>query len=139
MSDLQFPSQERFSATEEARAALVAVRARLGGQVMFVQSGGCCAGSTPMCYPSGDFLTGPNDVLLGEVDGAEFYIDVALDTAWSHPEFVLDVADGGPEGFSLGAGPGRHFVSRTSACLRDDAPDRPVSVPAAGAPPAGLM
>ena len=78
MSDLQFPSQERFSATEAARAALVAVRARLGGQVMFVQSGGCCAGSTPMCYPSGDFLTGPNDVLLGEVDGAE----VCLAHSW---------------------------------------------------------
>jgi len=134
MSDLQFASQERFSATEEARAALAAVRARLGGQVMFVQSGGCCAGSTPMCYPSGDFLTGPNDLLLGEVDGAEFYIDVALDTAWSHPEFVLDVADGGPEGFSLGAGPGRHFVSRTGACLRDDSTTLPATPPAAGVP-----
>ncbi len=96
MSELQFLSQERFSATEEARAALEAVRARLGGQLMFVQSGGCCAGSTPMCYPAGDFLTGPNDLLLGEVDGAEFYIDVALDTAWSHPAFVLDVAGGVP-------------------------------------------
>jgi uncharacterized protein (DUF779 family) len=123
MSELHFLSQERFSATAEARTALEAVRVRLGGQVMFVQSGGCCAGSTPMCYPSGDFLTGPNDVLLGEVDGAEFYIDVALDTAWSHPEFVLDVADGGPEGFSLGAGAGRHFVSRTSACLREEGPE----------------
>jgi len=122
MSELHFLSQERLSATEAARAALGAVRASLGGQVMFVQSGGCCAGSTPMCYPSGDFLTGPNDLLLGDVDGAEFYIDVALDTAWSHPAFVLDVADGGPEGFSLGAGAGRHFVSRTNACLRDDSP-----------------
>jgi hypothetical protein len=107
----------RFSATPEARTALEAVRVRVGAQVMFVQSGGCCAGSTPMCFEVGDFLTGPGDSLLGDVDGAEFYIDSALDEAWGHPEFVLDVADGRPEGFSLGAPDGRHFVSRTQACL----------------------
>jgi uncharacterized protein (DUF779 family) len=70
-----------------------------------------------MCFEVGDFLTGPGDSLLGDVDGAEFYIDSALDQAWGHPEFVLDVADGGPEGFSLGTTDGRHFVSRTQACL----------------------
>jgi uncharacterized protein (DUF779 family) len=117
MNQLPLGGSARFSATPEARAALAAVQTRVGAEVMFVQSGGCCAGSTPMCFEVGDFLTGPGDLLLGEVDGAEFYIDSDLDNAWGHPEFVLDVADGGPEGFSLGTTDGRHFVSRTQACL----------------------
>lgn len=73
---------------------------------MFVQSGGCCAGSVPMCFPSGEFLTGPGDVLLGEIEGCPFYIAADLDQALGHPRLILDVAAGEPEGFSLGAGPG---------------------------------
>ena len=55
----------------EAIAALRAAR----GPVMFVQSGGCCAGTAPMCYPLGEFLTGAGDLLLGEIDGCPFYMD----------------------------------------------------------------
>ncbi len=112
----------RLQATPEARAALAAVRAREGGQVMFVQSGGCCAGSTPMCFTDGEFLTGPGDVLLGDVDGAPFYIDSSLDRAWGRPTIVLDVRPGRPEGFSLGTVDGGHFVSLTDACLVPVAP-----------------
>ena len=83
---------------------------------MFVQSGGCCAGSLPMCYSDGEFLIGPGDVLLGDIDGAPFYIDADLDKAWGTEVFVLDVAPGSPEGFSYGAGPGMHFVTTSSAC-----------------------
>jgi uncharacterized protein (DUF779 family) len=117
MTELLPTAALRLSATPAARAALKAVRERAGGQVMFVQSGGCCAGSVPMCFPEGDFLTGDSDVLLGDVDGSAFYIDASLDQALGHPEFILDVADGGPEGFSLGTVDGGHFVSRTDACL----------------------
>jgi len=86
----------RIQATPAARAALVAVRAREGGQVMFVQSGGCCAGSVPMCFLDGEYLTGDGDILLGDVDGAPFYIEETLERALGHPSFVLDVAPGGP-------------------------------------------
>jgi uncharacterized protein (DUF779 family) len=68
-----------------------------------------------MCFPHGEFLIGSGDVLLGEAEGCAFSIDAALDQAWNHPRLVLDVADGDPEGFSLSAGPGRHFVTRSSS------------------------
>ena len=79
---------------------------------MFVQSAGCCAGSVPMCFPAGEFITGEHDLLLGTVEGCPFYIDAALDEAWNHTEHVLDVADGEPEGFSLGPGGGQRFTTR---------------------------
>ena len=87
---------------------------------MFVQSGGCCAGSTPMCFPAGEFLVGDNDVLLGEIDGCPFYIDAALDRAWHQDRFVLDVAAGPAEGFSLPAGPNLHFIVLSPACAVPD-------------------
>lgn len=110
-----------FDATPEARSALAALRARVG-PVMLVQSGGCCAGSTPMCFDDGEFLLGPGDVLLGEVDGTPFYIDSSLEEAWGTEFYLLDVAPGDPEGFSYGAGDGMHFVTRGSACRPEDAP-----------------
>ena len=111
----------RISATAAARGAITTLRAALGGPVMFVQSGGCCAGSTPMCYRDGEFLVGDVDVLLGEVDGCPFYIDTRLDAAWGHDSLLLDVADGPPEGFSLAAGDAdRHFVTRSAACATPD-------------------
>ena len=67
-----------------------------------------------MCFPAGEFLTGPHDRLLGEVDGCEFYIDVALDDAWSRPDLTLDVEAGEPEGLSLGPGGGQHFITRSA-------------------------
>jgi uncharacterized protein (DUF779 family) len=115
---------QRVTATPAARRAIAALRTAVGGRLMFVQSGGCCAGSTPMCFPDGEFLVGDVDVLLGEVEGCPFYIDVALDRAWGHDEFVLDVEAGDPEGFSLGAGDGLHFVTRSSSCAVTDRGDR---------------
>ncbi len=105
----------RLSATPAACAAIRQLR-EAGTPVMFVQSGGCCAGSVPMCFAAGEFQVGDGDVCLGEVEGAPFYIEARLDEALGSPEFELDVAAGPPEGFSLGAGQGRHFVSRASSC-----------------------
>ena len=109
----------RVTATPAARQAIVRLRAARGGPLMFVQSGGCCAGSTPMCYPAGEFITGDADVLLGDIDGCPFYIDRRLDHAWHQDQFVLDVAAGEPEGFSLAAGDGLHFITRSPACVTE--------------------
>ena len=101
MSDT--PLLPRITATPAAVEAISRLLADRGGPVMFVQSGGCCAGSTPMCFPFGEFLVGDSDVLLGE-------IDAALDRAWHQDRFVLDIAAGPAEGFSLPAGDNLHFI-----------------------------
>jgi uncharacterized protein (DUF779 family) len=114
MSDVTAP--ERVTATPAARSAIAALRAARGGRVMFVQSGGCCAGSTPMCFPEGEFLVGDVDLLLGDIDGSPFYIDRRLDEAWNQTLFILDVESGPPEDFSLAAGDDLHFVTRSAGC-----------------------
>ena len=106
----------RITATPAAREAISRLRAARGAPVMFVQSGGCCAGSTPMCYPEGELIIGDVDVLLGDVDGCPFYIDRRLDQAWHQDQFVLDVAAGPAEGFSLAAGENLHFITTSAAC-----------------------
>jgi len=107
----------RVTATAEARRALGALRAAKG-PVMLIQSGGCCAGSTPMCFPEADFVIGDVDLLLGDIDGCPVYINRRLDEAWRHPRFVLDVEAGEPEDFSLAAGPDQHFVTRAAGVPR---------------------
>ncbi len=109
------------TATPAARKAIEALRAAHGGPVMFVQSGGCCAGSVPMCFPAGEFLVGDGDDLLGEIDGCMFYIDARLHAAWRCDRLILDVEAGPPEGFSLGAGPNAHFVTRPAGSNESDA------------------
>ena len=87
-----------------------------GGPVMFFQSGGCCDGSVPMCFRVGEFKIGDHDVLMGVVGESEFYIDHRQYEVWKATRLTLDVADGEPEGFSLPAGRGRHFVTRSRVC-----------------------
>jgi uncharacterized protein (DUF779 family) len=82
------PPQTRISVTPAAGHAITRLLADRGAPVMFVQSGSCCAGSTPMCFPAGEFLVGDND-----------YIDAGLDRAWHQDRFILDVATGPAEGF----------------------------------------
>jgi uncharacterized protein (DUF779 family) len=104
----------RVTATAAARQAIARLRAARGEDVlMFIQSGGCCAGSTPMCYPAGELVLGDSDLLLGVIDECPFYIDRRLDVAWHQDEFVLDVAAGEAEGFSLPAGDDLRFVTRS--------------------------
>jgi uncharacterized protein len=85
------------------------------GPLAIFQSGGCCDGSLPLCLLAGDLAPGPSDLLLGEVVGVPFYIDADQFHRWGEPEFVLDVAAGAPEGFSLGASDA-HLVTRSLMC-----------------------
>jgi uncharacterized protein len=98
-----------FTATPEA-TAMVRQLARKHGPLAIFQSGGCCDGSLPLCLLASEMLPSPNDVLLGHVAGAPFYIDGEQYDRWGEPEFLLDVSSGAPEGFSLGE-PDAHFVS----------------------------
>lgn len=89
------------------------------GRLMFFQSGGCCDGTSPICLKDGELPIGPDDVRLGEIGGASFYIDRDQYKRWGCPEFLIDVAAGAAEGFSLEGLDGVHFVTRTPAGLPD--------------------
>ena len=94
------------------------------GPVMFHQSGGCCDGSSPMCYPLGDFLVGDRDVLLGVLDvgaeGVPVWISGPQYQAWKHTQLVIDVVPGRGGGFSLEAPEGMRFLSRGRVFTDDE-------------------
>lgn len=91
------------------------------GALMFHQSGGCCDGSSPMCYLAGDFLVGDRDVLLAVLDVGDagdqvpVWISGPQFEAWKHTQLVIDVVPGRGGGFSLEAPEGRRFLSRGRA------------------------
>jgi uncharacterized protein (DUF779 family) len=100
-----------------ATAAAIAEVERLKaehGPLEFFQSGGCCDGSSPMCFPAGELLLGPGDVRVGEIDGCPFYVDADLYERWARPAFVLDVAPGAGSGMSLEGLHDVHFRLATS-------------------------
>jgi uncharacterized protein (DUF779 family) len=86
------------------------------GPVMFHQSGGCCDGSSPMCYAQGDFLIGDYDVQMGEIGGAPFYISGSQYEAWKHTDIVIDVIPGRGGMFSLDNGREKRFLVRSEMC-----------------------
>jgi uncharacterized protein len=83
------------------------------GELMFHQSGGCCDGSSPMCYPRGEFLTGDSDVQLGEVAGVPFYMSKSQFEYWKHTQLILDVVPGRGGMFSLEGPEGVRFLIRS--------------------------
>ncbi len=101
-----------------AAADLLARLQERHGPLMFHQSGGCCDGSSPMCYPSGDFLVGDRDVLLGVLDvgdGVPVWISGPQYEVWKRTQLVIDVVPGRGGGFSLEAPEGVRFLSRGRA------------------------
>jgi uncharacterized protein len=102
----------RIVATDAALDAIERLTAK-HGRLMLFQSGGCCDGSSPLCLHEGELLTGPNDLLLGELGGMPVYIDAEQDDRWNSPQFVLDVAPGPASGFSLEGLDGIHFFTRS--------------------------
>ncbi|MBP3983965.1 DUF779 domain-containing protein [Pseudoxanthomonas helianthi] len=83
------------------------------GALLFHQSGGCCDGSSPMCYPVGDFIVGDRDVRLGEIGGAEFFISPSQFEYWKHTQLIIDVVEGRGGMFSLENGEGVRFLVRS--------------------------
>ncbi len=106
-----------ITATEEARALLSEIIAD-HGPVLLHQSGGCCDGSSPMCYRRDEFLIGDNDVLVGLIDDTPFYMSAAQFEAWKHTDLILDVVPGGGGMFSLDNGRKRRFLIRSRVCAR---------------------
>lgn len=102
---------ERVIATPAALALIAELQAE-HGDILFHQSGGCCDGSSPMCYPTGEFRLGESDIRLGEVGGAPVYIGRAQGEAWAHTQLILDVVPGRGGMFSLDNGREQRFLAR---------------------------
>ena len=83
------------------------------GPLMFFQSGGCCDGSSPMCLKQGELPLSSQDVRLGEIAGAPFYIDSQQYERWGRPHLTVEVSPGAADGFSLEGLEGVHFVVLT--------------------------
>lgn len=99
-------------ATLPALQLIAKLRARHGA-LLFHQSGGCCDGSSPMCYPQDDFIVGDRDVLLGEIGQAPFYISPSQFAYWKHTQLIIDVVPGRGGMFSLENGEGVRFLVRS--------------------------
>jgi uncharacterized protein (DUF779 family) len=116
---------ERVIATETAIELIGRLKAA-NGPLLFHQSGGCCDGSSAMCFPLGEFRIGPADVLLGEIAGCPVYIGGDQFDLWAHTQLIIDVVKGRGAGFSLESPEGVRFLTRghvfTDAELENLAP-----------------
>ncbi|HTI00381.1 MAG TPA: DUF779 domain-containing protein [Acidisoma sp.] len=112
-------SVERVLATDAA-LDLIATLARENGPILFHQSGGCCDGSSPMCYPESDFMTGDSDVRLGEIGGAPFFMSRSQFDYWKHTQLIIDVVPGKGGMFSLENGRGVRFLTRSRVFADDE-------------------
>jgi uncharacterized protein (DUF779 family) len=110
MTDHEIPARVSHTA---AAAALVAELRAAHGPLLFHQSGGCCDGSAPMCYPRGEFKIGARDVFLGLVAGEPFFIGGNQFEYWRHTHLIIDVVPGRGAGFSLEAPTGQRFLTRS--------------------------
>jgi uncharacterized protein (DUF779 family) len=106
---------QRVVATEAALALIARLKVQ-HGKIFFYQSGGCCEGSTPMCFAEGDMQLAATDVRLGEVGGVQFCASQSQCDYFMGAQLTLDVAPGSLGTFSLEDADGQHFVTRTSAC-----------------------
>jgi len=110
----------RVVATPAALALIERLRAQ-HGELMFHQSGGCCDGSAPMCYPAGELILGEADVRLGEIGGVPFYMTRAQFEYWQHTRLVIDAVPGSGGMFSLEGPTGLRFLTRSELFSDEEA------------------
>ncbi|SIO84172.1 DUF779 domain-containing protein [Nocardiopsis sp. JB363] len=116
---------ERVAVTEAAASLLRELTAE-HGPLMFHQSGGCCDGSSPMCYPLGEFRIGASDVHLGDLDvelsePVSVWMSRSQFELWSHTHLTIDVVPGRGSGFSLEAPTGQRFLIRSRLMSDEEA------------------
>ncbi len=104
--------EPRVVATEAALTFLREIQAD-HPDVLFHQSGGCCDGSSPMCYPAKEYRVGETDVKLGEIGGVPVYISGSQFAVWQHTQLIIDVVPGRGGMFSLDNGRERRFLTRS--------------------------
>lgn len=103
---------ERISATPAAIALIQQLSAQYG-PLIFLQSGGCCEGSGPLCMPANEFKPSPTDVILGEIAGAVFYMSDSQFSFSENTHTILDAVAGSGGSFSLECGTGQAFITKS--------------------------
>ncbi|MBC6998310.1 DUF779 domain-containing protein [Cytophaga sp. FL35] len=103
---------ERVLITEAAKKVVDQLKEQ-HGELMFHQSGGCCDGSSPMCYPKGELMLDSSDVLLGEIHGCDFHMSRDQFEYWKHTQLTVDVVTGRGSSFSLEIPLGLRFVIKS--------------------------
>ncbi len=110
---------ERVQATAACLELIDQLREK-HGPLMFHQSGGCCDGSSPMCFAQGDLFLGDQDKKLGEIGGCPFYIHEDQYEYWKHTQLIIDVVDGRGGMFSLEGVEGKRFLTRSRAFTQEE-------------------
>ena len=123
---------ERVAVTDAAERLLRKLQNE-HGVLLIHQSGGCCDGSSPMCYPRGDFMVGHKDVFLGVIADCPVYIDADQFEYWSHTHLTIDAVEGRGGGFSLESPEGYRFLTRSRVFTDEEA----AILKAMGPPPRG--
>ena len=93
------------------------LKAQHGEELLFHQSGGCCDGSAPMCYPRNEYMVGSSDVKLGEIGGLPFYMNDDQYEKWKHTDLTIDAVKGIGGMFSLDNGTGQRFLTKSEICV----------------------
>lgn len=124
----------RVDVTEAAAAMIERLKA-MHGNLLFHQSGGCCDGSAPMCYPYADFKIGQYDVFLGTIADCPFYMGGSQYEYWKGTHLTIDVVPGRGSGFSLEAPEGVRFLIRSRVYTETEW----AALAAEGEPPRGMQ
>ncbi len=103
---------QRVTVTEKAASVIKQLKEQYG-ELMFHQSGGCCDGSAPMCYEKGELRIGDSDVLMGQIEGCEFYMAGFQYEYWKHTQLIIDISEGRGASFSLEIPMGLRFVTKS--------------------------
>lgn len=119
---------ERVNVTEEGAKIIDQLKEKYG-KLMFHQSGGCCDGSSPMCFPAGEMMLNETDIRLGEIHGCDFYMSKDQFEYWQHTQLTVDVVKGRGASFSLEIPLGIRFVIK-SRMFREEELDQlePISL-----------
>jgi hypothetical protein len=120
LSSYKMETIAKVTATEAALKLINHLKTQ-HGELMFHQSGGCCDGSSPMCFPDGELIIGDGDLMLGEIGGCPFYIAAQQYKYWQHTQLIIDVASGpGGSDFSLEGPDGERFITRSRLFVNAD-------------------
>ena len=111
---------KRVLVTEEAIKIIEKLREE-HGELMFHQSGGCCDGSSPMCFPKGELMIDDNDIWLGNIHNCDFYMSEDQFEYWKHTQLTIDVVPGRGASFSLEIPTGVRFVTKSRMYTEDEA------------------